>query len=437
MFDYDIEDVYCYGDFDNDIFDIHWSLTSYCNYRCSYCSAGALSLKNATFTSFEEIKFILDVLFSLNRKKYILQFAGGEPTIHPKFIDILKYLNDLSFKDTVFITTNGSKDISFFDECFFISKDLDLQFRISIHPQYVNLEHIKAVINLANKYNKIIGIILMIDPNNFDRVKLFYDYFLNLRKDYSFQLVLGTLYEGYNERLDFRYSLEHMKFIDDSRNKFVEVSKVLSRDKKEVYMTAYGDASYFINKDMRKEKSHISEDLIYEHELCMRFNMKRFNDFHCLGGVNTIFIDDRHNYYGATCKDMKAIGNIVKDRFIDWIKITTPVICKSYQCGCIANNGSLKFRDKDEAIEYINNYRIKILPLLMDNIYSQFYDMKKEIESLRFIVNEKNYNDEKINKFEKKYDKKFDNLIDTLAWFIPVKKWRDDFRYKFKETKHG
>ena len=43
-----------------------------------------------------------------------MNFGGGEPTMHPQFIDILKYLK--SRNQWILVTTNGSRSTTFWKE---------------------------------------------------------------------------------------------------------------------------------------------------------------------------------------------------------------------------------------------------------------------------------------------------------------------------------
>ena len=49
----------------------------------------------------------------------------------------------------------------------------------------------------------------------------------------------------------------------------------------------------------------------------------------------------------------------------------------------------------------------------------------KEINELKYKIN---YYDKRSNDLNRKINK----VVDSLAWWIPVRKWRDNFRNKFK-----
>lgn len=76
-------------------------ITDYCPFDCSYCYQD--STKKGKHASFETIKKIGQVLFNSG----VLEVAvgGGEPTLHPNFIDIIKYYDSLGL--TVNFTTKN------------------------------------------------------------------------------------------------------------------------------------------------------------------------------------------------------------------------------------------------------------------------------------------------------------------------------------------
>ena len=45
----------------------------------------------------------------------------------------------------------------------------------------------------------------------------------------------------------------------------------------------------------------------------------------------------------------------------------------------------------------------------------------------KFFINDKNLIESKNDKLDR-----LNKIVDTLAWWIPVRKWRDNFRNKFK-----
>lgn len=81
---------------------VNWHLISACNYSCRFCFARNLG---EVPVSFPEGLAILSRLADAGMEK--INFAGGEPLLHPKIFDYCHAARDLGM--TVSITTNGSR----------------------------------------------------------------------------------------------------------------------------------------------------------------------------------------------------------------------------------------------------------------------------------------------------------------------------------------
>jgi radical S-adenosyl methionine domain-containing protein 2 len=80
---------------------VNWHITNRCNYACSFCFAQNLGRHEV---SFEEGKILLKKLSDSGIEK--INFAGGEPLLHPRLPDYCKEAKYLGM--TVSVTTNGS-----------------------------------------------------------------------------------------------------------------------------------------------------------------------------------------------------------------------------------------------------------------------------------------------------------------------------------------
>lgn len=67
----------------------------------------------------------------------------------------------------------------------------------------------------------------------------------------------------------------------------------------------------------------------------------------------------------------------------------------------------------------MRNYFIKDINGLKDKINCY----EERLNKLNYKINEERLND---------LNCKIDKVVDSLAWWIPIRKWRDGFRDKFK-----
>jgi hypothetical protein len=79
-------------------------LTSSCNLKCPMCYAS--SGPGGTHLTVEEAKRSIDRLVAVEGRAEVCQLSGGEPTIHPDFLEILDYACNQAI-DIVMVNTNG------------------------------------------------------------------------------------------------------------------------------------------------------------------------------------------------------------------------------------------------------------------------------------------------------------------------------------------
>lgn len=88
-------------------------LTNRCNLTCPVCFANANAAGYLYEPSFEEITRILESLISQKPVSInMVQFSGGEPTVRPDFLDIVRKARDMDF-EYIQVNTNGIKMADF------------------------------------------------------------------------------------------------------------------------------------------------------------------------------------------------------------------------------------------------------------------------------------------------------------------------------------
>jgi len=94
-------------------------LTNRCNLTCPVCFANANAAGYVYEPDFETVRKMLQAL--RNQKPVagrIVQFSGGEPTIYPRFLDVLRMAKEMGFSHLQ-AATNGLKftDLEFAEQC--------------------------------------------------------------------------------------------------------------------------------------------------------------------------------------------------------------------------------------------------------------------------------------------------------------------------------
>ena len=107
--------------------EIEWNLGKRWNYDCSYCPS-EIHYNFSKHTDIEILKSAIDKLVSLE-KPIRLSFTGGEPCVHPKFDELVKYAKHKGIP-WISVTTNGTRPYEFYE-----SLPVD-QYVFSIHLEY-------------------------------------------------------------------------------------------------------------------------------------------------------------------------------------------------------------------------------------------------------------------------------------------------------------
>jgi len=94
-------------------------LTNRCNLTCPVCFANANAAGYLYEPDFETVRKMLQALRDQRPVAgRIVQFSGGEPTIYPRFLDVLRMAKEMGFSHSQ-VATNGIKftDLEFAEQC--------------------------------------------------------------------------------------------------------------------------------------------------------------------------------------------------------------------------------------------------------------------------------------------------------------------------------
>ena len=71
---------------------VYWGITNNCNLNCHYCSKH----RNEIFYDLEYVSNIIKFINNLSdiKSTLFLKLFGGEPTIHPNILDIVKSISN-------------------------------------------------------------------------------------------------------------------------------------------------------------------------------------------------------------------------------------------------------------------------------------------------------------------------------------------------------
>ena len=153
-------------------FRVEWNIGKRCNFDCSYCGS-SIHDNFSPHMPYEKIVQSIDTIRSSTDKQIKIGWTGGEPFVHPKFIDILRYAKENAnvFRQTV--VTNGTvpfktyqKALPYLDQVTF-----SYHFEHTIHDKIVNnIENVFAYYKNINKEDEV-KVHMMMLPGEFEKAE--------------------------------------------------------------------------------------------------------------------------------------------------------------------------------------------------------------------------------------------------------------------------
>lgn len=123
---------------------VEWLLHNVCNYNCSYCGEEN-KIGDKRWKSLDTYKMYVDKLIDASGEHPWFLITGGEPTLYPKFIELMSYLK--SKGAYICLSTNGSRTLRWWKECR-DAKIIDSLY-ISYHTEHTaDYKHVADVLNL-------------------------------------------------------------------------------------------------------------------------------------------------------------------------------------------------------------------------------------------------------------------------------------------------
>ena len=202
------------------VHQILWDITRRCNYDCTYCWP---SVHNNIEPHHEYEKIIETIDKAVDewseQDTIRWNFGGGEPTMHPRFMDILKHLNNSG--QWVLVTTNGIRSTRFWSEAVHYINSINMSAHFGSMDLYPGnekrfIDNCQIIIDHHKKHNKDhwLEIKLMTPPGMLERAEQFRSEIVKL----------GLDTEGANGRQIGAISLVPIRDLEDA-SKLVNYSE--------------------------------------------------------------------------------------------------------------------------------------------------------------------------------------------------------------------
>lgn len=272
---------------------IEWNLGKRCNYDCTYCPS-VIHDNTSPHTDIEILKQTIDKLTVLG-KPIRLSFTGGEPCVHPKFDELVKYAK---FKGIqwISVTTNGTRPYEFY-----ASLPVD-QYVFSLHLEYDWLRVYDTMSKIADGTKIKLIAQIMCHHEHMNAAYTLFARCLQAHIPATLRRIRWT--EGDHDLFDdMRYHPDDLNWIKQ-QEATVQGNCVI-------------DGTQIIH----------ANDVI-------KLHMNKYKDWTCNAGLESLMINWDGEVHRATCRVGGSLGNIYEG---DFVAPSDPVICTRDWCTCAAD----------------------------------------------------------------------------------------------------
>ena len=297
------------------ILNVYWILTDFCNFKCNYCPDALHSGEHATgkspgFPEYSDIIIFMDKLKSVvsNGIHLNLQFGGGEPTLHPNFIDIIKYMSGENVH--LGVTTNGSRSNEWWEEALPFLDNVT----ISLHPEFTKIDKINSVAKYIVDSDTNLMFNLSCDPARWDNVIALYNNLDVPLRQLATPKVLNYLSTS---KENYKYTSEQQTWIKS-------------------HMTGSKSSDKFLNSIMHFDDGS-SENLLLGRVTINNWNA--FKDWKCKVANQSLMIEYTGTVYAGLCR-VKSLGHITEFNLND-----NSITCPFDFCPCPNDIKAEKYKE--------------------------------------------------------------------------------------------
>jgi len=306
-----------------DIFTVSWLLGRFCNYRCSYCWPYARSDRK----DHRPTELCLRTIDEIKRQarengfnSFHFSLSGGEPTFHPGYLDILKYLSD-DVKNTnytsIHMTSNCSRKINWFETYVEYAKAFHrASITASLHTEHVNtpakMQEFADKLIFCQEHDVQVTINMVMVPNWFDRdwnnALFFHEQGINVTLKPQSDPTASFVVDGYTEeQLAKLHNGMPQRAYTESKRKWADRPKAKFKTWNE-FNTQETIPPHF---QVEMEDSKGNKYYMDQAERFNAFNFNKFKGWNCNAGYQGIIIrePDGNIKRSYSCRD-EPLGNI-------------------------------------------------------------------------------------------------------------------------------
>ncbi len=286
---------------------VDWMLGNACSFACSYCPK---SLHDGTvrWHKTDQIIALFDALKThyadrLGRKVW-LQFTGGEPTMHPRVVDLLRAASERGLAAS--LISNGSRTLRFWQS---IVDHLDSVI-LTYHDEFVIHDHFIEIGRLLCAAMPV-HVNVTMHPDRFDATFARAEEIGEAMPGAT--ISLKPLREDFDTRL-YPYSTEQLKRLETR----ITRPKPRPAQAPRGVMTATGISG---RSEQRRPNSFITHD------------QNHWRGYRCQAGLESLRVRGDGQIYRAVCSAGGSIGRLGGDVDLP----LSGILCDREACSCVAD----------------------------------------------------------------------------------------------------
>lgn len=301
-------------------FYLLWSVTNSCNFHCDYCGVH----KPEKFSNKDQwVKAVKYINFIANNHTMEMVLFGGEPTLHPSFLEIVRSINC-----DIRMVTNLSMNIEFYKKLVGVKDNLILV--CSYHYLHANKEKYMETVKFLLDHVCRLRIKIMWDSRFKQEILDIFFEFKELEKQYSRLFVFLDIV--YSETCGGDWSADDLEYFESLQTDHNSHIVVIKDDNNNV----------------------IKKDITYNLIRRLQDGFPNYYLYNCDCGKSGVYINSNGDVHYCLTMGMEGrtpIFNVFNDDFLDYSNIlNTGIICKEkgFCCECTIPKKRLpdKIRDR-------------------------------------------------------------------------------------------
>lgn len=333
---------------DPKILTITWFIGKRCNYDCSYCSPYYHDNYSPHITKEKAFNFIdqLEQYSITQNKNFKINITGGEPFVHPNFIELLKYIKNKKQLTQLVVVSNGSVPLKTYIESTKYISNLTISLHLEQDDATVDAT-IDKILSLNTNSNLFLNVNLMALPGKLEKIKKI----INTFDSNNVKFVLRKIDPPFENKDNFAKKGEEEKiheqelhFISNKTESKQKNILTLEQRHKEYYSDE--ELEFISNFNNKKQWNNIK---LYSKDDTLEVNtdelkaksLNSWKGWQCYIGIDSLYIQHNGFVFRGNCMQGGPIGKIGEKINFP----SRPIVCPITKCSCNSDMVVRKAKD--------------------------------------------------------------------------------------------